>query len=102
MGGAAMETRNICHVIWYHAGENLFAGLFGNSQMVSVAMSRLGNERGEKFWSWYEFSSREEWCACFVLVWGLVRTDCQWNSAEVFAVFRWNGLVPEQWEVEGE
>ena len=40
--------------------------LYGSSQMVSVAMTQLGNEGGQKFWSWYGFGSREEWCACFV------------------------------------
>ena len=43
-----------------------FGTLFGNGQMVSVALTQLGNQGGEKFWSWYGFSSREEWCACFV------------------------------------
>lgn len=60
------DPEYVPHVLRYYSGGNLFAGLFGNSQMVSVAMSQLGNEGGEKFWSWYGFSSREEWCACFV------------------------------------
>ena len=33
--------------------------------MVSVAMSQLGNEGGEPYWSWYDFDYRVEWCACF-------------------------------------
>ena len=45
---------------------NLLAGLFGNSQMVSVAMAQVGNQGGQKFWSWYGFNGRVEWCACFV------------------------------------
>lgn len=60
------DPEYVPHVLRYYAGGNLFAGLFGNSQMVSVALSQLGNEGGQKYWSWYGFSSREEWCACFV------------------------------------
>lgn len=60
------DPEYVAHVMRYYSGGNLFAGLFGNSQMVSIAMSQLGNEGGEKFWSWYGFSHREEWCACFV------------------------------------
>ena len=35
-------------------------------KIVSVALSQLGNEGGEPFWSWYGFESRVEWCAGFV------------------------------------
>lgn len=34
--------------------------------IVSVALSQVGNVGGEPYWSWYGFSSRVEWCACFV------------------------------------
>lgn len=95
------DPEYVSHVLRYYSGGSLFAGLFGNSQMASVAMSQFGNEGGEKFWLWYGFSSREEWCAC-VLVRGSVRADCQWNSAEIFAVLRRNELIPEQWEAAGE
>lgn len=60
------DPEYVSHVMRYYSGGNLFAGLFGNSQMVSVAMSQLGNDGGQKFWSWYGFNGRVEWCACFV------------------------------------
>ena len=60
------DPEYVPHVMRYYSGGNLFAGLFGNSQIVSVAMSQVGNQGGEKFWSWYGFNSRVEWCACFV------------------------------------
>lgn len=60
------DPEYVSHVIRYYSGGNLFVGLFGNSQMVSVAMAQVGNEGGQKFWSWYGFSGRVEWCACFV------------------------------------
>ena len=34
--------------------------------IVAVALSQLGNVGGAHYWSWYGFSSRVEWCACFV------------------------------------
>lgn len=34
--------------------------------IVSVALSQVGNVGGEPYRSWYGFSSRVEWCACFV------------------------------------
>ena len=42
-------------------------GIYGaDDQIVAVALSQIGNVGGEPYWSWYGFSSRVEWCACFV------------------------------------
>lgn len=60
------DPEYVPHVQRYYSGENIFAGLFGDQQMVNIAMAQLGNEGGQKFWSWYGFDSRVEWCACFV------------------------------------
>ncbi len=38
----------------------------GDSMIVEVAMSQIGNVGGQPYWSWYGFESRVEWCACFV------------------------------------
>ena len=38
----------------------------GDSDIVMVALSQVGNVGGEPYWSWYGFGSRVEWCACFV------------------------------------
>lgn len=37
-----------------------------NEQIVSIALSQVGNVGGQPYWNWYGFSSRVEWCACFV------------------------------------
>lgn len=37
-----------------------------DDQIVTVALSQIGNVGGEPYWSWYGFNSRVEWCACFV------------------------------------
>lgn len=60
------DPQYVPHVMRYYSGGSLFSGLFGNQQIVSVAMGQLGNSGGQKFWSWYGFDSRVEWCACFV------------------------------------
>ena len=60
------DTEYVPHVMHYYSGGGWFSGLFGNGQLVTIAKSQLGNEGGQKFWSWYGFDSREEWCACFV------------------------------------
>lgn len=41
-------------------------GSGGSDDIVAVALSQIGNVGGEPYWSWYGFSSRVEWCACFV------------------------------------
>lgn len=50
---------------------SLWAGvLYGirytDDQIVTVALSQVGNVGGDPYWSWYGFGSRVEWCACFV------------------------------------
>lgn len=39
----------------------------GDGEIVTVALSQVGNVGGQPYWSWYGFNSRVEWCACFVL-----------------------------------
>ena len=38
----------------------------GNQAVVDIAKSQVGNVGGQPYWSWYGFTSRVEWCACFV------------------------------------
>ena len=38
----------------------------GSDDIVAVALSQVGNVGGQPYWSWYGYSSRVEWCACFV------------------------------------
>lgn len=51
--------------------QSMWAGaLYGihnaDGQIVAVALSQVGNVGGRPYWSWYGFSSRVAWCACFV------------------------------------
>ncbi len=38
----------------------------GNQAIVDIALAQEGNVGGQPYWSWYGFTSRVEWCACFV------------------------------------
>ena len=59
------DTQYVNHVLRYYPyGRAFTAG--GNQAIVEVALTQLGNEGGEPYWSWYGFDSRVEWCACFV------------------------------------
>ncbi len=37
-----------------------------DGEIVSIALSQVGNVGGQPYWSWYGFGSRVEWCATFV------------------------------------
>lgn len=46
---------------------SLLYGVSGtDGQIVSVALAQIGNVGGQPYWSWYGFTSRVEWCACFI------------------------------------
>ena len=38
----------------------------GDGEIVTVALSQVGNVGGQPYWSWYGFDGRVEWCACYV------------------------------------
>lgn len=45
----------------------LLYGISGSEeQLVTVALSQVGDTGGQPYWCWYGFSSRVPWCACFV------------------------------------
>ena len=44
----------------------LYGISYSDGEIVTVALSQVGNVGGEPYWSWYGFNSRVEWCACFV------------------------------------
>ena len=44
----------------------LYGITIGDGEIVTVALSQVGNAGGEPYWSWYGFDGRVEWCACFV------------------------------------
>lgn len=44
----------------------IFGTSVGSPNIVQIALSQVGNVGGQPYWSWYGFTSRVEWCACFV------------------------------------
>ena len=59
------DTQYPAHVLRYYPyGRAFTAG--SNQAIVEVALTQIGNEGGQPYWSWYGFDSRVEWCACFV------------------------------------
>ncbi len=60
------DPEYVPHVLRYYSVGGSFGGFFGNQQIAAIAKNQLGNEGGQKFWSWWEFTERKEWCACFV------------------------------------
>jgi hypothetical protein len=58
------DTQYPAHVLCYYPYGRAFTS-GGNQAIVEVALTQLGNEGGQPYWSWYGFEGRVEWCACF-------------------------------------
>lgn len=56
----------------------------GDGEIVTVALSQIGNVSGAPYWSWYGFNSRVEWCACFV---SWCANECGYIDAGVIPKF---------------
>lgn len=47
-------------------GKNSGSDVKDINHIAGIALKELGNKGGEKFWSWYGYPFRVEWCAVFV------------------------------------
>ena len=56
----------------------------GDGEIVTIALSQVGNIGGDPYWSWYGFGSRVEWCACFV---SWCANECGYIEAGVIPKF---------------
>lgn len=54
------------HVLRYYPLGQIFYDPDNTQLIVEVAASQIGNVGGQPYWSWYGFTGRVEWCACFV------------------------------------
>ena len=72
----AEENNSLWSAVLYGIGP-------GDNEIVSVALSQIGNVGGMPYWSWYGFDSRVEWCACFV----------SWCANE--SGYIENGIIPQ-------
>lgn len=69
--GFSAEQTNRMNELLSEKNKDLWSSvLYGighsNDEIVKVALTQVGNVGGQPYWSWYGFSSRVEWCACFV------------------------------------
>lgn len=62
----------------------LYGSSAGSNDIVEVAKQYIGNIGGQPFWSWYGFSSRVEWCACFV---SFCANECGYIEAGIIPKF---------------
>lgn len=53
-------------VLRYYPLGQIFYDPDNTQLIVEVAASQIGNVGGQPYWSWYGFTERVEWCACFV------------------------------------
>ena len=65
------EQKEMCRELLKDKYNALWAELlsgisYDDSDIVKLAQEQIGNSSGQKYWSWYGFPSRVEWCACFV------------------------------------
>ena len=65
-------------------GAGAGAGGGNGGDLVSVALSQVGNVGGQPYWSWYGFESQVEWCACFVS-WCANESGCLGTSIPKFS-----------------
>ncbi|MBQ6438867.1 MAG: CHAP domain-containing protein [Mogibacterium sp.] len=65
VGGGLLAGRAIGNKL-YNDEISKIVTVAEDNAMVKAGMSQLGNKGGRKFWSWFGFENREDWCACFV------------------------------------
>ncbi len=67
----AQEQKDMLHELLDPANNSLWSAVLSgvtgsDNNIVNVAMDQIGNIGGQPYWSWYGFTSRVEWCCCFV------------------------------------
>ncbi len=73
----AEENRGMWSAVLYGIGT-------GDGEIVTVALSQVGNVGGQPYWSWYGFGSRVDWCAIFV---SWCANECGYLDAGVIPKF---------------
>lgn len=54
------------------------------TDIVYVAVSQIGIKSGEKYWSWYGYNNRVDWCACFI---SWCANECGFIDKEILPKF---------------
>ena len=50
----------------YESELSKFVSVVSDKPLINAAMAEIGNEGGKKFWKWFGFDERVDWCAIFV------------------------------------
>ena len=58
----------------------------GNTSMIEVAQTYLGNVGGQEFWTWFGFTSRVAWCGCFL---SFIADICGFLEVGIIPKFSW-------------
>lgn len=82
----AEENRSMWSAVLYGIGA-------GDGEIVTVALSQIGNVGGRPYWSWYGFNSRVDWCAIFV---SWCANECGYLDAGVIPKFA-GCITGSQW-----
>ena len=82
----AEENRSMWSAVLYSIGA-------GDGEIVTVALSQIGNVGGQPYWSWYGFNSRVDWCAIFV---SWCANECGYIDAGVIPKFA-GCITGSQW-----
>lgn len=72
------------HVLRYYPLGQIFYDPDNSTLIVEVARSQIGNVGGEPYWSWYGFTERVDWCACFV---SWCANQCGYIEADIIPKF---------------
>ena len=91
------DKEYVSHVLRYYVFGRIPTGT-GSQAIVQVALTQEGNG-GDIYWSWYGFSSREEWCACFV---SWCADQCGYIEAGVIPKFSLCSAGMEWFESRGQ
>lgn len=78
------DKEYVSHVLRYYPLGQIFYDPDTSTLIVEVAASQIGNIGGEPYWSWYGFTERVEWCACFV---GWCANQCGYIDADIIPKF---------------
>ena len=90
----------VSHVLRYYPIGRSFM-VKGNTAMVAVAQSQIGNVGGEPYWRWWGYNNRVEWCAIFVS-WvadqcGYIETGVLPKAENVYEIIDWL-RIHDQWQ----
>ena len=104
IGGGLLAGRAIGNKTYADEMKGIVS-VVADKPIVKAAMGELGNKGGQKFWKWYGFKERQEWCAFFVS-WcedqcGFIKSGAAPKFAMVSDGADWF-VLRDQWRLMGD